>query len=125
MSYDGKLMAQARARFESDKSKQEAAFRQKREEIYRAVPRLAQIDAALRGTMTQVIAAALRHGQNPAVAVEKLKEENLSLQEERKALLISRGYEPDALTAKPRCATCGDTGYTKEGALCDCLKASM
>ncbi len=123
MSYDGKLMAQARAHFESDKSKYEAAFRQKREEIYRRQPRLAQIDGMLRSTITQVIAAALRHGQDPSAAVEKVKQQNLTLQEERSALLLSLGYEPDALTAKPRCAVCGDTGYTKDGALCDCLKA--
>ena len=123
MSYDGKLMAQARAQFEADKNKRSAAFRRRREELYRREPRLAEIDARLRGTVTQVLAASLRHGKDPAQAVAALREENLALQEERAKLLVQMGCEADDLTEKPHCKACRDTGYKKDGDLCDCLKA--
>ena len=65
MAYDGKILARARERYESDRYQHEAEFRRRREEIYRRAPRLAEIDGALRGTMRRVIAAALRHGTDP------------------------------------------------------------
>lgn len=121
MAYDGRILARARERYENDKAKREAAFQAQRRELYPALPRLAEIDAALRGTMSQVIAAALRHGQDPRAAVERLKEENLALQEERRQILRGAGYDEDALTQQPACALCGDTGYVN-GALCKCLQ---
>lgn len=123
MAYDGRLMNQARACYEADKTRYEAAFREKRDRLYAQQPRLREIDTALRGTMTQVIALALRHGQDPTEAVAQLREQNLALQQERAALLVALGEEADALTAKPRCALCNDTGYGADGALCQCLKA--
>ena len=44
MSYDGKVLALARERFESDKNRREAEFRRRREEIYERVPRLRAIE---------------------------------------------------------------------------------
>ncbi len=123
MGYDGKLLSRARERFESDKSKHAADFYGKRAEIYSRVPRLREIDLALRGTMSRVIAASLRHGTDPAEAVETQRRENTALQEERRRLLTEAGYAPDALTLQPMCARCGDTGYAPDGGMCDCLKA--
>ena len=122
MSYDGKLLSRARENYESDKSKHEAAFYRRREEIYGRVPRLAEIDAALRGTMSRVIAASLRRGENVTAAVEQQRRENLSLQEERKRLLAEAGYAADALTLQPLCERCSDTGYGPDGGMCECLK---
>lgn len=123
MAYDGKLLSRARERYESDKSKHEADFYRRRQEIYGRVPRLREIDAALRGTMSRVIAASLRRGEDVTAAVEQQRRENLSLQEERKRLLAEAGYEADALTLQPLCARCGDTGYGPDGGMCECLKS--
>ena len=64
MAYDGKLMAQARARYEHDKAQHEADFRRRRDALYRRNPRLQEIDGQLRATVAQVIAAALRRGED-------------------------------------------------------------
>ena len=122
MAYDGKILARARERYESDRYQHEAEFRRRREEIYRRAPRLAEIDGALRGTMRRVIAAALRHGTDPTAAVEQQKKENAALQAERAQLLEAAGYGPEELTLQPRCSQCGDTGYGPGGELCACLK---
>ena len=92
MAYDGKVLARARDRYETEKERRRADFRRQRAEIYARVPRLAQIDAQLRGTVSRTIAAALRSGQDPAAQVAALKEENLALQKERAAQLEQAGY---------------------------------
>jgi DNA replication protein DnaC len=121
MAYDGKIMRRAMARFEDDKHTREDRFAQRREGIFRRCPRLQAIDAELTGTMSRIITQALRHGSDPRAAVERLREENLSLQAERKALLYDLGLPEDALEEKPACPLCGDTGY-RGGAVCRCLR---
>ena len=73
MSYDGKLLRLAQQKFETDKAAREQSFRARRENIFRAAPRLKEVDASLRSTASRIIAAALRHGTDPAVAVAALR----------------------------------------------------
>ncbi len=122
MSYDGRTLMRAKARFDEDKERRSAQQRRFRRELTDRYPRLGEIETALRASMSGVIAAALRHGQDPAEEVARLREVNLALQEERRQLLRQAGCAPDAWEETPACRRCGDTGYdgTK---LCACLKA--
>lgn len=122
MSYDGKVLALARERFESDKNRREAEFRRRREEIYERVPRLRAVEKDMRCTMASVLSLALRRGGDVTAQVEEQKRINLALQDERAKLLAQAGYAPDALTEKPLCEACNDTGYRKDNTMCDCLK---
>ena len=87
MAYDGKIMRRALQRFEEDRQTRENRFQERREEIFRRQPRLREIDSELRSTMSRIIAGALRRGTDPRPAVERLRDENLSLQQERRMLL--------------------------------------
>ena len=93
----------------------------RRQRIYREVPRLEEIEQQLRGTMGRIMAQALRRGEDPVPAIQRLRAENLSLQQERAQLLTAHGYPADALVDKPRCVLCGDTGYCG-GRICACLQ---
>ena len=121
MAYDGKIMRRALQRFEDDKAQRENRFEERRENIFRRQPRLRQIDMELRSTMSRIIANALRRGTDPRPAVDRLRDENLSLQQEKRDLLMAMNLPEDALDAKPACALCGDSGY-RGGAVCRCLK---
>lgn len=121
MAYDGKIMRRALQRFEDDKAQRENRFEERRENIFRRQPRLRQIDMELRSTMSRIIANALRRGTDPRPAVDCLRDENLSLQQEKRDLLMAMNLPEDALDAKPACALCGDSGY-RGGAVCRCLK---
>lgn len=121
MAHDGKIMRRALQRFEEDRQKREEAQQENRERIYARRPRLKEIDSELRGTMSRIIAGALRQGTDPRPAVARLRDENLSLQEEKRTLLAAMGLPADALDDKPACRLCGDTGY-HGGALCRCLR---
>ena len=71
--------------------------------------------------MGRIMAQALRRGEDPVPAIQRLRAENLSLQQERAQLLTAHGYPADALEERPRCILCGDTGYCR-GSVCACLQ---
>ncbi len=121
MSYDGRIMRQALARFDEDKQRRAAEFAARRDRLYQAEPRLKEIEQQLRGTMSRLISSALRRGTDPLPAVRVLRDENLGLQQERAQLLRGMGYPADYLEEKPACPLCGDTGY-HEGQVCRCLR---
>ena len=122
MSYDGRLLRLAQERYEADRNAREADQIAQREAVYARRPRLREIDEQLRRTASRVLAAALRQGRDPLPEIQRLKEENLSLQAERSTLLTELGLTEGDLENTPLCPLCGDTGY-RGGELCRCLKA--
>ena len=121
MAYDGKVMREALQRFEEDKQRRASQTEARRQRIYREIPRLEAIEKELRGTMARIMTEALRHGEDPAPALLRIRTENTMLQQERAELLAEHGYAADALEDKPRCALCGDTGDCG-GKMCACLQ---
>ena len=121
MAYDGRVLRRALQRFEEDRQERDKRFQERRESIFRRQPRLRQIDAELRSTTSRIISSALRRGTDPLPVLEVLRDENLSLQEEKRALLEKMGLPQDCLEDKPACALCGDTGY-RGGEMCRCLR---
>ena len=121
MSYDGRIMHQALARFDEEKQRRGAEFAARRDRLYQAEPRLREIEQQLRSTMSRLISSALRRGTDPLPAVRVLRDENLALQQERAQLLRGMGYPADYLEEKPACPLCGDTGY-QDGRVCRCLR---
>lgn len=121
MAYDGKIMRRALQRFEQDRQERETRFQERRETVLQRQPRLRQIDGELRTTMSRILSDALRHGTDPRPAVERLRQENLGLQREKRALLAELGLPEDALEETPACPLCGDTGY-RNGQVCRCLR---
>lgn len=122
MAYDGKIMRRALQRFDEDKRQRQDRFEARRDHIYRRQPRLQEIDAELRATMSRIITGALRQGTDPRPAVERMRDENLALQTEKRRLLEELHLPADALEDKPACALCGDTGY-RGAAVCRCLRS--
>ena len=122
MAYDGRIMQRALTRFDEDKQRRAAQLEQRRRTAYARAPRLAEIEAELRGTMGRIISSALARGTDPVPAIRVQRDENLQLQRERSELLASLGYPADYLEEKPACAKCGDTGYVS-GGVCACLRA--
>ena len=122
MAYDGKIVRRALRRFEEDKRDREDRARDRRESVFLRQPRLREIDAELRATMSRILSTALRQGTDPRAAVEALKKQNLGLQEERRLLLEGLGLPADGLEEKPACPLCGDSGW-REGRMCRCLRA--
>ena len=123
MPYDGKILSRAMARFDEDKQRRARQFRERQQQLFAREPELADIDRRLRGTMSQIIAKALKGGQDPVPAIHAIRDENLALQRRREELLTAMGYPADYLEEKPRCARCGDAGFLPDGSMCACLRS--
>jgi DNA replication protein DnaC len=121
VAYDEKILHKSLTRFEEDKQRRAEAFARRREQIFREIPRLEEIDRELKGAMSKIIASSLRRGTDPLPALRVIRDRNLDLQRERSALLMEHGYEADELEEKPACVLCGDAGF-RDGAMCRCLR---
>ena len=120
MSYDPNVLQQAARLLEEQRRERIRRTELNRQQIYARQPRLAQIDRELRATMTGVVTAALRRGEDPAPVLAELKAKNLDLQDERNLILGSLGLAPSDLDDTPACPLCGDTGW-KGTQMCECL----
>ena len=121
MSYDESILRRARQRFEAKRTERRRTLEGRRENVYLRQPRLREIEAELRKTSGQVLAAALRRGADPRKAVEELRERNLKLQEEKRTLLKKLHLSSDYLSEQPACPLCQDSGYLDDGRMCQCL----
>ena len=115
MAYDGKIVRRALRRFEDDKRDREDRARDRRESVFLRQPRLREIDAELRATMSRILSTALRKGTDPRAAVEALKKQNLGLQEERRLLYRAWASRRTAWRKSPPAPW--------EGRMCRCLRA--
>lgn len=97
---------------------QEAETRKNR--IYSLYPRAREIERELSSTAVKAAKAVLS-GQNAAQQLEKLKDNNLSLQQELASILKAAGVEPDFLDIHYQCSYCQDEGYV-DGTMCSCMK---
>ena len=121
MGYDANVLRRATQRLEQGRRERREQVEGLRRDAYARQPKLERLDRQLQQTMAQLVAAALRQGEDPAQAVRAVNEENLAIQQERAVLLGALGLPEDALDDKPACPLCGDTGW--QGAkMCRCLR---
>ena len=120
MGYSMEVLQRARARLAQAKEDRESENRQHLAEAYVRVPRLREIDMELRRTMAQAAQAAFIQGSDGREQLEKVRIQNLELQQER-AILAAENFEEGFLDDSPICDRCGGSGYM--GAhMCECLQ---
>ncbi len=121
MSYDPNVLRRAAEELETRRAAHRTRLARQRADLYRRQPELERLDRQLQGTMAQLMAAALRKGENVRDAVAAIKGDNLSIQTRRAQLLSELGLPPDALEDTPICPHCGDSGWIGVQ-MCSCLK---
>jgi DNA replication protein DnaC len=121
MAYEPSVLRAATARLADQRRSREQRTETLRREIYRAIPRVAEIDRLLRKTVAEIATSALRAGRDPAPAIAVIRDKNMALQTERAQLLSARGYAANTLDGAPACPKCGDSGWAG-GKMCSCLK---
>ena len=119
MAYSAQIVRRARQILEQKKSDKESQYRQNLQTAYLQLPRLKEIDLLLRRSMTQAAQAVFTQGGDARAAMEQVKKENLTLQNERQAL-IDANFAPGFLDESPVCDRCGGSGYMGS-AMCGCL----
>lgn len=121
MAYDSGILRRATDRLDAQHRTHQENQQKLRAQVYQKQPRLAQLDRQLQGTMSQLVATALRQGEKPTQAIQSIRAENLELQRERTELLALLGLSKDALDETPLCPLCGDSGW-RGTTMCSCLK---
>ena len=120
MAYSAEVVKKARQRLEMAREDRESENRQHLAEAYAQVPRIREIDMQLRRTMAQAAQAAFLQGSDGRELLERAREENLSLQREREAL-VRQNFEDGYLDDSPICEKCGGSGYIGSN-MCECLR---
>ena len=119
MAYSAEVIKRARDRLAQAKADRESENNQHLQEAYRRVPRLLEIDRQLRQTMALAAQAVFAKGGDAQEAMERVKQQNLGLQQER-AELIAANFEEGFLDESPICDRCGGSGYIGS-TMCECL----
>lgn len=119
MGYSAEVVARARARLAQAKEDRESENRQHLAEAYKQIPRLREIDIELRKTMAMAAQAVFASGGDAKEAMEKAKQQNLHLQQER-AELVELHFEEGYLDDSPICDRCNGSGYVGSQ-MCECL----
>ena len=120
MAYSLEVVKRARVRLAQAKEDRESENRQHLAEAYKRVPRIREIDLELRRTMAKAAQAAFLQGSDGRDMMDKVRLENLELQQER-AILILENFEEGYLDESPICDNCGGSGYVGSQ-MCDCLR---
>lgn len=120
MAYSTEVVSRARARLAEAKADRESENQQHLAQAYAKLPRLRQIDMALRRTMAMAAQAVFTQGGDVQAAMEQARDENLALQREREAL-VKEHFEEGYLDDSPICDICGGSGYIGSN-MCECLK---
>ena len=121
MAYSSEVVRQAQDVLARRKADRESKTLQHLRTAYAKVPRLREIDQALRQTMALTAKTVFLDNVDAKAAFERVRQENLALQQER-AALIAENFEEGFLDEGPECAQCGDSGYV--GArMCECLSS--
>jgi len=120
MAYSAEVVKRARARLAQAKEDRESENRQHLVEAYKQVPRIREIDMELRRTMAQAAQAAFLQGSDGRDMMDKIRLQNMELQQER-AILAMEHFEEGYLDETPICDNCGGSGYIGS-TMCECLQ---
>ena len=120
MPYSNEIVRKARAELASRKADHESRINYRLQEAYAKVPRIREIDSLLRKSMVLAMQAAFQNGTDAPAAMEQVKQANLALQEEKKAL-IAKHFGEGYLDETPICPKCGGSGYIGTF-MCTCLQ---
>ena len=120
MGYAKEIVIRARQLLAQQKADRESENASRQAEAYRRVPRLLELDKALRKTMALAAQAVFAQGADMETTMNRAREENRALQQERQALLDAH-FPKGWLDENPACPHCGDTGYIGSN-MCRCLR---
>ncbi len=119
MSYSADILTRAKGILAQQKADAQSRYNQRLQEAYEKMPRLREIDKQLRLSMSLAAKTVFAEGGDPQAAMEELKQANLALQQERKAIL-AENFPENFLEEEVVCSHCGGSGYLGSN-MCACL----
>ncbi len=124
MGYSKDTTAYVNELFEQKRKKASAELLEKKAELYSAVPRLKEIEKLLSDSGLNAVRCVISKTKNVSDVIEKLRDENLKLQQERSMILKSLNLPEDYLELSYSCKICQDEGFV-EGKMCECYMREL
>lgn len=119
MAYDPQVVGAAREQLEQRRAQATNRAAVLRARLCEQIPRLKEIEQELASAIPEVTRAIL--AGNSEAEIDRIRRNNLRLQEEMAALLHKAGYAQDNFEPQYTCPRCEDTGYA-DGRICDCYR---
>lgn len=116
---DEKSLAKVNRKFNERKQRRDTLIAERREEVYRAVPRIREIDDAIFGGGMQMLSAVWDGKDTPETAAESYARTMEKYAAEKRMLLKEAGFSASYLDIPYVCPHCKDTGM-QNGKLCSC-----
>ena len=123
MGYNKDNFKRIRAEYGVKAFRAQAEADDRREELYREIPQLREMDGQLANFGLRIMEAALKGGDT-AGAIATLRRENEQIREKRNDLLRKRGYAVDYSDPRYECVDCRDTGYVGIK-MCKCMRRRL
>lgn len=123
MGYNQENFRRIRAEYETKAMKAEEAADERREELYRVIPELRDLDRALSGFGLRLMKQAMEGGDTQA-GIASLQAENERIQAARRDLLARYGYPADYCSPRYECPKCRDSGYVGIR-MCICMRRKL
>lgn len=111
-----------KAYYEGLRKEAEEKSRLAKEEIYRKIPKIRQIEDRLVEYSMELTKVMIEGGVNKGDRIGEIKESVESLKKEKVALLTENNIPVDYANVKHRCDRCKDTGVTEDGERCRCYE---
>ena len=127
MAYNSKVVHKVLSDFENKYKTAAATAEKRKQELYKKIPELWDIDGKLSETYVELAGIMLNSpGDSADVKIGDIKRKNQDLLKKRKTLLERKGYAANYTEPLYECQVCEDSGYINRGeAMCDCLKKAL
>ena len=114
--------------YEQKKLNAELDLEERKNNLYKLIPRLEQIDTEL-STLGISTAKSILNNTSDSNSVDNLKLKIANLKKEKEAILLQNGYNLDYLKPFYECKICNDTGFILDNnyktTMCNCLKQKL
>lgn len=123
MSYNERLIEQAKREISGRRQTAEQEAKRRRDELVTACPEIDEIEREIARAGLEAIRA-ISMGANAQEYIKSLAKKNLAQQQHRKEILKEVGIDEDYLEVKYHCPKCEDRGVI-DGKRCECFKALL
>ena len=114
--------------YEQKKINAELDLEKRKQNLYKLIPRLEQIDTEL-STLGINTAKNILNNISKPDSVDNLKLKIINLKKEKESILLQNGYSLDYLKPFYECKLCNDTGFILDKnyktTMCNCLKQKL
>jgi ElaB/YqjD/DUF883 family membrane-anchored ribosome-binding protein len=111
--------------YERDRTVNEKEAEERRSQVYKAVPRIKEIEEEIREISMEISKTMLSQGSLSGTKIKALRGRQDALANEKAYLLTDNSFKIDYLDVRYTCNLCKDTGVLDSGLRCSCFSERL